>query len=72
VMSMRVSLPSAGYREAAGIRSFYRNLHDRLRALPGVRSASISSDFRSNPMANGGPLHPIARATPVVSRPALR
>ena len=49
VMSMRVSLPSAGYRDAAGIRSFYRNLHDRLRALPGVRSASISSDLPLEP-----------------------
>jgi putative ABC transport system permease protein len=48
-MSMRVSLPSAGYREAAGIRSFYRTLHDRLRALPGVRSASISSDLPLEP-----------------------
>jgi putative ABC transport system permease protein len=45
VMSMKVSLPPAGYANAPVIRAFYRNLHERLRALPGVRSASISSDL---------------------------
>jgi predicted permease len=49
VISMRVSLPPAGYRDAAGIRSFYRNLYDRLRALPGVRNTSISSDLPLDP-----------------------
>ena len=49
VMSMRVSLPPAGYRDAAGIRAFYRNLHDRLRAVPGVRSATIASDLPLDP-----------------------
>ena len=49
VISMKVSLPPAGYRDAAGIRSFYRNLHERLRAQPGVRSASISSDLPLEP-----------------------
>ena len=45
VLTMRISLPHAGYGEAAIIRAFYRNLRDRLTALPGVRATSISSDL---------------------------
>ena len=38
-------LPFTGYNEAARTRSFYRTLEERLRALPGVRAASIASDL---------------------------
>jgi putative ABC transport system permease protein len=45
VLTLEVTLPYAGYNNAARIRSFYRALHDRLLAIPGVRAASISSDL---------------------------
>ena len=44
VLSLRVALPQQGYRDAGSVRSFYRTLHERLGALPGVRAAAISSD----------------------------
>jgi putative ABC transport system permease protein len=45
VLAMRLTLPPAGYRDAATVRAFYRNLHDRLRAVPGIRATSISTDL---------------------------
>jgi putative ABC transport system permease protein len=45
VLTMEVALPTAGYSQAAKIRAFYQGLYDRLRAIPGVRSASISTDL---------------------------
>jgi predicted permease len=45
VLSVRVTLPPAGYSDAAPIRSFYRTLQERLMTIPGVRAASISSDL---------------------------
>jgi putative ABC transport system permease protein len=45
VLTLRVSLPFAAYNNATSIRSFYRSLHERLEAIPGVRAASISSDI---------------------------
>jgi putative ABC transport system permease protein len=45
VLSLHVDLPYQGYRDAARVRAFYRTLHERLRALPGVQSASIASDL---------------------------
>jgi putative ABC transport system permease protein len=45
VLSLRVTLPAAGYSGAAPIRSFYRTLHERLMTIPGVRGASISTDL---------------------------
>jgi hypothetical protein len=40
---MRLSLPSANYRDPAAVRAFYSNLAERLNTLPGVRSAAIAS-----------------------------
>ncbi len=45
VLSAQVRLPFTGYNDAARTRSFYRTLEDRLRAVPGVRAASIASDL---------------------------
>jgi putative ABC transport system permease protein len=46
VLSLRVSsLPFSAYNNATSVRSFYRELHDRIQALPGVRAASISTDL---------------------------
>ncbi len=44
VLTMRVSLPAAGYREPARSRAFYRNLQESLLAIRGVRTASVSTD----------------------------
>jgi putative ABC transport system permease protein len=45
VLSAQLRLPFTGYNEAARTRWFYRTLEERLRALPGVRAASIASDL---------------------------
>ena len=45
VLSFRVTLPFAGYDSAGAVRTFYQTLHEKLRAIPGVRAASISSDL---------------------------
>ena len=45
VLSAKVRLPLTGYSEATRTRWFYRTLEERLRALPGVRAASIASDL---------------------------
>jgi hypothetical protein len=44
-LTAKVRLPLIGYGEAARTRWFYRTLEERLRALPGVRAASIASDL---------------------------
>jgi putative ABC transport system permease protein len=45
VLSLQVRLPVAGYTDAARVRSFYQALEERLRAIPGVRAASMASDL---------------------------
>ncbi len=42
VLSMRLSMASERYPDAARVRSFYRQVLEKIQALPGVRSASIS------------------------------
>jgi putative ABC transport system permease protein len=43
LLTMRLSLPQANYRDAAAVRAFYGNLAARLNTLPGVRSAAMAS-----------------------------
>ena len=45
VLTMQVRLPQAGYDSAPAVRSFYRALHDRVRAIPSVRAASVQTDL---------------------------
>ena len=45
VLTMEVRLPQAGYESAPAVRSFYQGLHDRVRAIPSVRAASIQTDL---------------------------
>lgn len=45
VLTAEVRLPYAAYRDAARIRTFYRSLAERLRAIPGVRAAALASDL---------------------------
>jgi predicted permease len=49
VLTMQIALPFAGYREAARTRAFYRDLHDRLLAIPGVNAAAIATDLPLKP-----------------------
>jgi putative ABC transport system permease protein len=45
VLTMQVRLPQAGYDSPLAVRSFYQGLHDRVRAIPSVRAASIQTDL---------------------------
>ncbi|HYH84023.1 MAG TPA: ABC transporter permease, partial [Pyrinomonadaceae bacterium] len=51
VLTMRINLPQTRYPERAQWTEFYRQLLERVRALPGVESASVSSAI---PLASGG------------------
>jgi len=43
VVTMRLTMPESGYGEPAQVRAFARALLERVRALPGVRSATLAS-----------------------------
>jgi putative ABC transport system permease protein len=45
VLSMRIMLPAAGYSQPQQLHAFYRNVHERLAANPGVRAVSVSTDL---------------------------
>jgi putative ABC transport system permease protein len=45
VLTMQVTLPQASYSRPDLVRSFYVELHERLRAIPGVRVAAIATDL---------------------------
>jgi putative ABC transport system permease protein len=53
VLKARLFLPDARYAKDEQIRGFYRQLMDRLRALPGVRSASAASELPLQGGSNG-------------------
>ncbi|MBZ5623014.1 MAG: ABC transporter permease [Acidobacteriia bacterium] len=43
ILTMRLSLPTTAYRDAAAFGGFYQSLQDRVNALPGVISASLGN-----------------------------
>ena len=45
VLTMQVRLPQAGYGNAQAVQSFYRGLHESVRAIPSVRAASVQTDL---------------------------
>ena len=45
VLTMDVTLPHAGYNQAARVRSFYQTVTDRLLDIPGVKAAAVTSDL---------------------------
>jgi len=45
VLTMQVRLPQTGYDSGSAVRSFYQGLHDRVRAIPSIRAASIQTDL---------------------------
>jgi putative ABC transport system permease protein len=48
VLTMRVALPEAGYKDNARIENFYRDLLQRTGSLPGVESAAITVGLPMN------------------------
>jgi putative ABC transport system permease protein len=57
VLTFRVSLPNARYREPAQRSQFFERALDRLRALPGVRAASSINYLPFKGMASGTGIH---------------
>ncbi len=53
VLKARLSLPDTRYTKDEQIRGFYQQLMDRLRALPGVQSASAASELPLEGGSNG-------------------
>jgi putative ABC transport system permease protein len=49
VLTMQVRLPVTAYGTGPQVRTFYRALDERLRALPGVRAVAIASDLPLQP-----------------------
>jgi putative ABC transport system permease protein len=45
VLTMQVRLPQAGYDNAPAVQSFYRALHENVRAIPSVRAAAVQTDL---------------------------
>jgi len=45
VLTMQVRLPQAGYDTAQAVQSFYRALHENVRAIPSVRAAAVQTDL---------------------------
>ena len=51
VLSLEVTLPYAGYNQAARVRSFYQTVQDRIVAIPGVKAGAVATDL---PLRNDG------------------
>jgi putative ABC transport system permease protein len=49
VLSLEVTLPHAGYDQAARVRSFYQTVHERLLAIPGVTAGVVATDLPIQP-----------------------
>ncbi len=54
VLTAQVALPSARYADAAGRRAFWLRLSDRIRALPGVSAAGLTSNVPFNGSVSSG------------------
>jgi putative ABC transport system permease protein len=57
VLTFELSMPSGMYQGGAARRAFFRDLTDRLEALPGVTKVGIVSQL---PLTGSGPLSPFA------------
>lgn len=49
VLSVEVTLPFAGYNQAPRVRSFYQAIEEKVRALPGVTAAVVTTDLPLRP-----------------------
>lgn len=45
VLSVEVTLPWAGYNQGPRVRSFYQQIEEKARAIPGVKSAVVTTDL---------------------------
>src|SRR4029077_16943660 len=68
LLTMRLSLPGANYRDAAAVRAFYGNLAARLNTLPGGRSAAIASGLPPSRPINANDT-PIENFVPIPNGP---
>jgi predicted permease len=59
-----------GYGEAR-TKEFYRDLEDRVRAMPGVQSASLAYDFPMSPFTHGRPIEIEGHPVPVGQQPPI-
>jgi putative ABC transport system permease protein len=57
LLTMRIALPKPAYANSAAIRDFYRQLEERVLALPGVTAMGATSLL---PLAGAGPLQTFA------------
>jgi putative ABC transport system permease protein len=55
VLTMRLSMANGRYPRAAAVRSFYRQVLDRVESIPGVRTASVSMSLPLQGAAFGMP-----------------
>ncbi len=70
VLTMHLSMPQTRYSAAAQVRAFDRQLLERMRALPGVRAASLSMTTPLQGSAFGMPFQVIGQPEkPVSERP---
>ena len=54
VLTAQIALPTARYADAAARRAFWTRLVDRVRALPGVTAAGLTSNVPFNGMVSSG------------------
>jgi putative ABC transport system permease protein len=74
VLTAEIVLPQSSYREAARVGAFQRQLLQRVQALPGVESASVSMALppnlliMRNPFAVEGPAPPPGQSLPLAEQ----
>ena len=68
-LSMRVSLPSARYRDAAARTQFYRELVARIAALPGVQSTGAISFLPLTGLGSATSYEAVGQPTPLGQEP---
>jgi putative ABC transport system permease protein len=64
VLKVRLSLPPSKYPEGANVAAFYQQLLERLRALPGVQAAGMSSSVLLNKVHNSSGINIEGRPAP--------
>jgi putative ABC transport system permease protein len=64
VLTLRIALPDALYSQPEQVRGFYRELLDRVRELPGVRSAGATSLLPLSGQSNSGTVTIDTRSVP--------
>ncbi len=63
-LAFRVALPEAEYSDGPAVVAFYRQLHERVSAIPGVRSAAVISAIPLEDNKSAGPMVAEGQPTP--------